>query len=144
MSIMDFFERIKKENRLGQWGLIAFLIGAVIVIALVLSVLDCHAVSVRFTWEAPTTNTDGSPLTDLGGYNLCYGTESDVYSTCINVGDVTSYLWDLGAVENTTLFFNVNAFDLSGNSSDYDGEVAIPFGPLRPNPPTNLQGVMAQ
>src|SRR5262245_51203095 len=28
------------------------------------------------TWIAPTTNTDGSPLTDLGSYRVYYGTQS--------------------------------------------------------------------
>src|SRR5881397_3686219 len=28
------------------------------------------------TWTAPTTNTDGSPLTDLASYRLYYGTSS--------------------------------------------------------------------
>lgn len=142
MNIHGFFERIINENKFGKWGLIALITGAVVVLALILSVFECNAASVQFTWEAPTTNTDGSPLTDLSGYNLCYGTVPGAYPTCINVGNVTSYLWDLGSVEDTTLYFNVNAFDISGNSSDYNGEIAIPFGPLRPNPPTNLQGVV--
>jgi hypothetical protein len=30
--------------------------------------------SIQFTWTPPTTNTDGSPLTDLAGYHVYYGT----------------------------------------------------------------------
>jgi hypothetical protein len=28
------------------------------------------------TWDAPTTNADGTPLTDLAGYRIYYGTTS--------------------------------------------------------------------
>jgi ABC-type glycerol-3-phosphate transport system substrate-binding protein len=30
--------------------------------------------SATLTWDAPTTNVDGTPLTDLAGYKVYYGT----------------------------------------------------------------------
>src|SRR4030067_1427045 len=37
------------------------------------------------TWDAPTTNTDGSPLTDLAGYKIYYGDSSGQYSSTVPV-----------------------------------------------------------
>src|SRR3990172_13172687 len=43
------------------------------------------------TWTPPTTNADGTPLTDLAGYKVYYGTASGNYSTVIDAANVTSY-----------------------------------------------------
>ena len=40
-------------------------------------------------WDTPTTNTDGSPLTDLGGYKLYYGAASGIYDHSIDVHILT-------------------------------------------------------
>jgi len=38
--------------------------------ALTLLLLAAPAQACTFAWQAPTTNTDGTPLTDLAGYHL--------------------------------------------------------------------------
>ncbi len=48
------------------------------------------AAEVRLAWNAPTNNTDGSVLTDLAGFKLCWGTNSGVYGSITNVGNVTT------------------------------------------------------
>ena len=44
------------------------------------------------TWNAPTTNIDGSPLTDLAGYKVYHSQASGVYTDIDSkdVGNVTS------------------------------------------------------
>src|SRR5262249_56010082 len=44
------------------------------------------------TWTAPTTNTDGSPLTDLASYRLYYGTSTSPCpgSSSVQVASPTS------------------------------------------------------
>jgi hypothetical protein len=37
------------------------------------------------TWQAPTTDTDGNPLTDLAGYAVYYGEKSGTYTGEIKV-----------------------------------------------------------
>ena len=37
------------------------------------------------TWDPPTTNVDATPLTDLGGYKLYYGTASGNYTINVNI-----------------------------------------------------------
>ena len=46
-----------------------------------------EALSATLNWTAPTMNTDGSPLTDLGGYVVLYGTASRIYSGSLKIGD---------------------------------------------------------
>lgn len=77
---------------------------------------------VTLSWEPPTTNVDGSPVTDLAGYRIYYGLSSRNYSWVIDVGNVTTY-----KIENlspNTYYFTVTAYDTSGNESDYSNEVS--------------------
>ena len=69
------------------------------------------------SWAAPTTNVDGTPLTDLAGYKVHFGTSPGVY-TSIVVGDVTSYQID-GLTKGKTYYFTVTAYDTKGSESDY-------------------------
>jgi hypothetical protein len=74
------------------------------------------------TWDPPTTNADGTPLTDLAGYKIYYGTLTRNYTKVINVGNVTTY-----TIENLnpdTYYFAVTAYDNSGNESGYSNEVS--------------------
>lgn len=79
--------------------------------------------TVSLAWDAPTQNTDGSPLTDLAGYRVFYGTSSGNYSKSVYVGDtITCVISNLSS--GTTYYFVVTAYDTSGNESDYSNEVA--------------------
>ena len=72
------------------------------------------------SWDAPITNADGTPLTDLAGYKIYYGISSGDYSVIINVGNVTAY-----RVRNLapgTYYFAVTAYDKEGNESAYSNE----------------------
>jgi len=99
------------------------------------------AATVTLAWDAPTTNEDGTPLTDLAGYILYWGLAPDNYTNTQDVGNVTRYTLDIGPVEDARIYFNVTAYDDKDNESDYDGEINVPFGPIRPAPPQNLRQV---
>ena len=76
------------------------------------------------TWDAPTTNLDGSPAT-LAGYKIYYGTSSHAYTQSL-------YVVNAGANPVTytlhlplgTYYFAVTALDESGIESDYSNEVS--------------------
>ncbi len=38
--------------------------------------VTAFAGTITLAWDAPTTNTDGTPLTDLAGYKIYYGPTS--------------------------------------------------------------------
>lgn len=71
------------------------------------------------SWQPPTTRTDGSPLTNLAGYTIHYGTAQGNYPNNIRINNagVTTYV-----VENlppATYYFVTTAFDTTGAVSDY-------------------------
>lgn len=67
-------------------------------------------------WVAPTQNDDDTPLTDLARYRLHYGTSRGVYTTTIDVGNVTNYTVTNLAVGHT-YYFAVSAVNVFGDES---------------------------
>lgn len=77
--------------------------------------------SVALEWSAPQTNADGSPLTDLAGYELYFGTSSGSYDRRIEVGDVQTFT--VTGLPSGTYYFAIRAYDFSGNKSGYSNEM---------------------
>ncbi|MEQ8859922.1 MAG: hypothetical protein RIC56_14865 [Pseudomonadales bacterium] len=77
---------------------------------------------ISLSWEPPTENVDGSPLNDLAGYRIYYGTGSRDYSdqVAINSGGVTSQ--DV-VLATGSYYFAMTAMDVDGNESGYSNEV---------------------
>ena len=73
-------------------------------------------------WSAPTTNTDGTPLTDLAGYKVHYGTTHGSYPNTITIGNVTSY--SINNLTSGTYYFSLTSYDTSGMESGYSNEVS--------------------
>jgi len=76
------------------------------------------------TWTAPTQRTDGSPLTNLSGYKVYWGTASRKYteSAEINNPGTTTYV-----VENLgpgTYYFATTAIASDGLESTYSNEAS--------------------
>ncbi len=71
------------------------------------------------TWNPPTTKTDGSALTDLGGYKIYWGTAQNNYpnSKTLSGAGFSSAVVD--QLTPATWYFVVTAFDTSGNESAY-------------------------
>ncbi|MCO4321595.1 hypothetical protein [Aliidiomarina quisquiliarum] len=90
--------------------------------------------SATLTWEAPTTNTDGSCLTNLQSFNINYGLSSGVYghtdtldsqaAACSSTGQQTTCGEVLNCsymVENlssASWYFAIQAVDSVGNISE--------------------------
>ena len=92
------------------------------------------AADATLSWDEPITNSDGTPLTDLAGYKLYYGTTSGSYSDNIDVGSVTTYQIT-NLTDGLTYYFAVIAYDTSGNESDYSNEVSKTMDTEPPPPP---------
>lgn len=73
-------------------------------------------------WQAPTQNVDGTPLTDLAGYVIYWGTDSRNYigSHTINSPAVTE--WE-ATMAPGSYYFAMTAFDSENNESGYSNEV---------------------
>jgi hypothetical protein len=86
------------------------------------------AAALQLAWEVPTTNTDGTPLTDLAGYKIHYGTAPGSYTTTIDVGNQTTYHLT-GLPGGHTYYMVVTAYDTSGNESTFSTEVHATLPP---------------
>lgn len=86
-----------------------------------------HAQTPTFTvtlkWTPPTLNTDSTPLTNLAGYRVYYGTSAAIVTAKTNRVDVTSaaaaqfVLTQNQLQANTLYFFGVSAVNALGVES---------------------------
>ena len=76
------------------------------------------------SWTPPTENTDGSPLTDLAGYKIRYGTSPGNYNNTITINNpgLTSYLID--NLASADWYFVMTSFNASGIESSFSTEVS--------------------
>jgi hypothetical protein len=106
----------------GQFGRAMF-----IVAVLLAGAEDTGAAAVSLTWTAPTTNANGTPLTDLGGYRVYIGTAAPACpgSSYHAVPSPTPAPAAASTVDSritgltvaATYFVRVTAVDMSGNES---------------------------
>lgn len=100
---------------------------AVVMYALALCAGSGEAGVLDATWTAPTTNTDGSPLTDLGSYRVYYGTGASpcpgptfLSVTSPTPGPGTNSIVSSrlsGLASGTQYTVSITAVDTSGNES---------------------------
>lgn len=94
-----------------------------------------------FYWTPPTTNMDGSPLTDLAGYKFYCGNAPATYTEGIDIGlpSIPEYLIEnvLGQVDGD-FYCAMTAYDDNGNESILSNEVNFPFDNA---PPAAVGGV---
>src|SRR5205809_2908520 len=77
-----------------------------------LIVLAMLLLSASSSWAATVTATwNPNPESDIAGYKLSYGTSSGIYTTTIDVGNVTSYVVTVTAGQ--TYYFVVQAYDVA-------------------------------
>lgn len=88
-----------------------------------LNATQLFAGTATLSWNPPTTNVDGTPLTDLAGYRIYYGTSTGNYTQNINVGNVTTYQL-ASLTDGYTYYFAITAYDTLGNESAYSNEIS--------------------
>jgi hypothetical protein len=73
--------------------------------------------SATLSWQPPTQNTDGSPLTNLAGYKVYWGVTPGTYVTSVTVNNpgLTSYA--VGNLTPNTWHFAVTALNTVGTES---------------------------
>ena len=73
----------------------------------------------QLSWQAPTTNTDGTPLTNLAGFYIRYGWSKAHMDQLIKIASVNIINCEVaGLPVGTTYYFAVSSYTTSGVESD--------------------------
>jgi hypothetical protein len=83
-----------------------------------------NAGSASLSWVAPTLNTDGSALADLGGYVIHYGTVSKIYTTSITVSNPGLTRYVVEDLPAGTYYFSMTATATDGAQSSPSAEAS--------------------
>ena len=79
--------------------------------------------SATLSWTAPTTRTDGSPLTNLSGYKIFYGRMSGIYDYQIDINNPGVLTYVIENLASGDWYFALTAYDSAGVESDRSNEV---------------------
>jgi concanavalin A-like lectin/glucanase superfamily protein/fibronectin type III domain protein len=102
----------------------SLLLFVVLVLSLFCIVPLLQAAQVQLSWTAPTTNANGTPLQDLAGYKVYYGTASRSYGTPQDVGNKMTHTLT-GLTGGQRYYVAVTAYDTLRNESAYSSEVTF-------------------
>ena len=69
------------------------------------------------SWDAPLARVDGSPLTNLAGFKLYYGTSAGNLAIVIDVANPGARNWVIDNLTVGTWFFAASAYDQNGIES---------------------------
>src|SRR5262245_40335945 len=107
-------------------------------LSLAFAATTARAAQVQLAWDKPL-QADGTPIPNLAGYKLYYGSQSGQYPTMIPVGMTTTYtVTNLSAGQ--TYYFAAKAYDSNSTESAFSNEVSVtlptnkPGGGLIPQP----------
>lgn len=75
--------------------------------------------SVTLNWTPPTHNEDGSPLIDLAGFRIYWGTTPGSYPNSVTIGDPSATTYVVDNLSPGTYEFVATAFNTSGVESAY-------------------------
>lgn len=73
--------------------------------------------SATLSWEAPTLNTDGAPLSDLTGYHIYYGDSPDTLTQSVSVAGAATVSYEITGLASGTWYFAVAADASDGTQS---------------------------
>jgi hypothetical protein len=80
--------------------------------------------SATLSWEAPTTTTQGSALTNLAGYRIYYGIYSNDLSQTVQVNGVGLQTYLIDNLGQGTWYFAIKAVTSSGVESSLSNVVS--------------------
>jgi hypothetical protein len=79
------------------------------------------------SWQAPTTNADGTPLTDLAGYRIYYGTNASDLTQIIQVTSIGLQTYVIDNLNAGTWYFAIKAVTREGAESSLSAIVSKTF-----------------
>ena len=82
-----------------------------------ISVAGQQTGSATLSWQPPTSNTDGSPLTNLAGFVVRYGTSLNQLATEVRISNPGLTTYVVSELTPATWYFQVSAFNSAGVES---------------------------
>ncbi len=79
--------------------------------------------SVTLGWVAPTQNSNGTPISNLAGYKIHYGTASASYTQVVALSNPSLSRYVVDNLPGGTYFFAITAYNAQGVESALSGEV---------------------
>jgi hypothetical protein len=73
--------------------------------------------SATLSWTIPTENTDGTPITDLAGYHIYYGTSAGALTTTVTIANPNETSYVVGGLAPGTYYFSIVAYNSAGIDS---------------------------
>lgn len=73
--------------------------------------------SATLSWVPPTTNTDGTPLTDLAGFVINYGNSASALTQTVTVSSATATSYTVQNLAAGTWYFTVVVYTTTGTQS---------------------------
>jgi len=80
--------------------------------------------SATLSWEAPTTNTNGTALTDLAGYRIYYGASATELRQKVQLNGVGAQTYVFDNLQAGTWYFAVMAVTSTGVESALSNRVS--------------------
>lgn len=80
------------------------------------------------TWEAPTSNTNGTALTNLSGYRIYYGANEGEMSETVQITNVGIQTYVIEDLQPGTWYFAVRALSSDGTESPLSDVVSKTIG----------------
>jgi Fibronectin type III domain len=80
--------------------------------------------SVTLSWTPPTANANGTPITNLAGYKIRYGTASQDYTQTVSITNPSLNRYVLDSLNDGTYYFAITAYNTAGVESALSGEIS--------------------
>lgn len=84
--------------------------------------------SATLSWQAPTTNTDGTALIDLAGYTIDYGTSATSLTQQVNIPSASTTSYTFSNLAAGTWYFTIVAYTTDGSESPQSNVVSTTIG----------------
>jgi Putative Ig domain len=82
-----------------------------------ITVTQAASGSATLNWSAPTQNTNGTPLTNLAGFHIYYGTSAGNLNQTVQVANAGLTTYVLSNLAAGTWYFSINAYTTTGAES---------------------------
>lgn len=93
-----------------------------------ISVLEARIGSAELSWEPPTVNDDGTPLSDLSGYVIRYGRSMGTLDQDIRIDNAGATMFVVENLVEGTWYFSLSAVNRAGVESMPTGYVSLSIG----------------